>query len=574
MSEMIKIENLVFRYAESTDNVIDNVSIHIEQGSFTAVLGHNGSGKSTLAKHTNAILLPLGGSVYVEDMNTTDEDLLIKIRQTVGMVFQNPDNQIVATIVEDDVAFAPENIGVPTDEIRRRVDDALLAVGMSKFRTQAPHLLSGGQKQRIAIAGVLAMKPKYIVLDEPTAMLDPVGRREVLSTLKKLNRESGMTVVLITHNMDEAVLADRVIVMDNGHIEMDGTPKEVFAKVEEIKALGLDVPQVTELMYTLKKEGLNVPTNVLTPKEADMVLKGMVKKGETNKVETHTHSGDTPAIEVEGMCHDYSVGGPYEKKALEDITMYIPKGKIIGIIGHTGSGKSTLIQHFNGLLKPSKGTIKVDGVDILDKKTNMRQLRSRVGVVFQYPEHQLFEETVKADIAFGPKNLGLANEEIEKRVVDAANSVGLSEKKFEKSPFDLSGGQKRRVAIAGVLAMEPDVLILDEPTAGLDPKGRRDILNLIKKMHREKGITIVIVSHGMEDIANTVDLLYVLNEGKIAMHGTTMEVYKNYDELEKIGLSAPQVTKLVYETCGQYVCTVEQAKDVILSNIKDGVLTK
>ena len=561
---MIKIDNLVFRYAESLDNVIDNVSVNIEKGSFTAVLGHNGSGKSTLAKHTNAILLPLGGAVYVEDMDTKDENLLIKIRQTVGMVFQNPDNQIVATIVEDDVAFAPENIGVPPKEIRERVDQSLKAVGMSKFYKEAPHLLSGGQKQRIAIAGVLAMRPKYIVLDEPTAMLDPVGRREVLSTLKKLNKEQGMTVVLITHNMDEAVLADRVIVMDNGHIEMDGTPKDVFAQVERIKELGLDVPQVTELMFSLKQAGLNVPSNVLTIDEAEAVLKGLVNKGAENKIPVHTHSEETPAIEVDNMSHDYSVGGPYEKKALQDITMYIPKGKIIGIIGHTGSGKSTLVQHFNGLLKPSKGTVKVDGTDITDKKTSMKEIRSKVGVVFQYPEHQLFEETVKEDIAFGPKNLGLPKEEIERRVIEAAESVGISEKKYEKSPFDLSGGQKRRVAIAGVLAMEPDVLILDEPTAGLDPKGRRDILALIKKMHKEKGITIIIVSHGMEDIANTVDLLYVLNEGKIAMHGTPMEVYSRYDELEKIGLSAPQVTKLIYETCGQYVCTVEDAKEAVL----------
>ena len=570
---MIKIDNLVFRYAESVENVIDNVSINIKKGSFTAVLGHNGSGKSTLAKHTNAILLPLGGTVYVEDMDTKDENLLIKIRQTVGMVFQNPDNQIVATVVEDDVAFAPENIGVPPKEIRERVDQSLKAVGMGKFYKEAPHLLSGGQKQRIAIAGVLAMRPKYIVLDEPTAMLDPVGRREVLSTLKKLNREQGMTVVLITHNMDEAVLADRVIVMDNGHIEMDGTPKDVFAQVERIKQLGLDVPQVTELMFSLKQAGLNVPSNVLTIEEAEAVLKGLVNKGAKNEISVHTHSEETPAIEVDNMSHDYSVGGPYEKKALSDITMYIPKGKIIGIIGHTGSGKSTLVQHFNGLLKPSKGTVKVDGTDIADKKTSMKEIRSKVGVVFQYPEHQLFEETVKEDIAFGPKNLGLSKEEIERRVVEAANSVGISEKKYEKSPFDLSGGQKRRVAIAGVLAMEPDVLILDEPTAGLDPKGRRDILNLIKKMHKEKGITIIIVSHGMEDIANTVDLLYVLNEGTIAMHGTPMEVYSRYDELEKIGLSAPQVTKLVYETCGQYVCTVEEATKAVLSNLKDGVLT-
>jgi len=572
---MIKVDNLYFKYSEeSVKNVLDGVSVTIEQGSFTAVLGHNGSGKSTLAKHLNAILLPSGGTVYVEDMNTADEKLLIKIRQTVGMVFQNPDNQIVATIVEDDIAFAPENIGVPPTEIIRRVDDAIKAVGMEKYRHYAPHLLSGGQKQRIAIAGVLAMRPKYIVLDEPTAMLDPIGRREVMATLKRLNRENGITVVLITHNMDEAAQADRVIVMNDGHIEMDGTPKQIFTQVDKIKALGLDVPQVTELIYELNKCGLALPEDVLTPKEAEAVLAPLVNKGEVNSIPMHKHPKDTPAIDIENIVYDYSVGGPYQKRALDDITMYIPKGKIVGIIGHTGSGKSTLVQHFNGILKPTGGRVLIDGTDICDKHTSMKQIRSEVGVVFQYPEHQLFEETVRADIAFGPKNQGLSEQEVEQRVKDAAKSVGLSEGLFDKSPFDLSGGQKRRVAIAGVIAMHPKVLVLDEPTAGLDPKGREDILKQIKNMHKELGITIIIVSHGMEDIANTASLIYVLNDGRVAMHGTPLEVYSRYGELEKIGLTAPQVTKLVHSICGQYVCTVEEAKNILLNNLKDGARVK
>ena len=230
---MIKSENLTFRYNEESEiNILDNLNIEIHKGGFTAILGHNGSGKSTLAKHFNAINLPLGGKVYVEKMDTSDEKLIYDIRQTVGMVFQNPDNQIVATIVEEDVAFAPENMGVAPAEIRRRVDEALEAVGMTKYKNRAPHMLSGGQKQRVAIAGILAMEPAYIVLDEPTAMLDPIGRREVMSTLKRLNREKNVTVIIITHNMDEAVLADRVVVMDKGRIILDDVPEKVFADVE------------------------------------------------------------------------------------------------------------------------------------------------------------------------------------------------------------------------------------------------------------------------------------------------------------------------------------------------------
>ncbi len=557
---MIKVDNLIFKYSEeSVKNVLDGVSITIEQGSFTAVLGHNGSGKSTLAKHLNAILLPSGGAVYVEGLDTADESLLIKIRQTVGMVFQNPDNQIVATIVEDDVAFAPENIGVPREEIIARVDDAIAAVGMAKYRRHAPHLLSGGQKQRIAIAGVLAMKPKYIVLDEPTAMLDPVGRREVISTLKRLNKENGITVVLITHNMDEAVKADRVIVMNKGTVTMDGTPKEVFSEVEKIKGLGLDVPQVTELIHRLKEAGYDLPSDVLEPERAEEVLRPFAKIKETNSIPAHSHSDGDYAIRLENVTYEYSVGGPYQKRAINDITMYIPKGEIVGIIGHTGSGKSTLVQHLNGILKPTSGKVIIDGEDITLKGVSMKSIRSKVGVVFQYPEHQLFEETVKLDIAFGPKNQGLSQAEVEQRVKYAAACVGVDEALFEKSPFDLSGGQKRRVAIAGVIAMKPQVLVLDEPTAGLDPRGREKILRLIRQMHKELGITIIIVSHGMEDIANTVSRLYVLNEGSLAMHGTPLEVYSRFDELEKIGLSAPQVTKLMYKLTGQYVCTIDEA---------------
>ena len=272
---IIKTEDLRFSYAEAegiSPVVLDGVDLAIEEGSFVAVLGHNGSGKSTLAKHLNAILLPSGGKVYVDGMDTVDEDLLLDIRRTVGMVFQNPDNQIVANVVEEDVAFAPENLGVAPEEIRRRVDAALKAVGMYEYREHAPHLLSGGQKQRVAIAGVIAMAPRCIVLDEPTAMLDPIGRAEVLKTVKELNRTSGVTVVLITHHMDEAAQADRLIVMAKGRVVADGAPKEVFQRVEELKAVGLTVPETTELLWQLRQAGVDVPLDALSDEECAQAL--------------------------------------------------------------------------------------------------------------------------------------------------------------------------------------------------------------------------------------------------------------------------------------------------------------
>ena len=275
---MIETKNLTFQYPVEEGHVsrsaLKDVNVAIEKGSFTVVLGHNGSGKSTLAKHMNAVLLPCGGNVYVEGRDTRDESLLLEIRRRVGMVFQNPDNQIVANVVEEDVAFAPENLGVPSEEIRARVDDALSAVGMSEFTRHAPHLLSGGQKQRVAIAGVIAMAPECIVLDEATAMLDPVGRREVLSTIRRLNAERGMTVVLITHHMDEAEHADRVIVMNDGCLAMDGTPREVFARVEELRALGLAAPSTVELLYELNQRGCHLPLDAITVDEcADAIIK-------------------------------------------------------------------------------------------------------------------------------------------------------------------------------------------------------------------------------------------------------------------------------------------------------------
>lgn len=271
MQAMIRTDALSFSYpveeGQRRTTALEDVTLSIEKGSFVVVLGHNGSGKSTLAKHFNAVLLPSGGAVYVEGMNTQDEDLLLEIRRRVGMVFQNPDNQIVANVVEEDVAFAPENLGVPTAEIRRRVDDALAAVGMTEFARHAPHLLSGGQKQRVAIAGVIAMEPECIVLDEATAMLDPAGRREVLDTVHRLNRQRGITVVHITHHMSEAEDADRVIVMNDGVVAMDGTPRNIFSRVEELRSLGLAAPDTVELLHRLNGHGMSLPLTAITVDE-------------------------------------------------------------------------------------------------------------------------------------------------------------------------------------------------------------------------------------------------------------------------------------------------------------------
>lgn len=589
---IIKAAKLAFdylRYGEEgeepeVNRAIDQVDLDIQEGQFIAILGHNGSGKSTLAKHINGLLVPTEGTLWVDQMDTSSQKDIWEIRQKAGMVFQNPDNQIIGTVVEEDVGFGPENLGVPTEDIWKRVDESLEAVGMTAYRHHSPNKLSGGQKQRVAIAGVMAMHPKCIVLDEPTAMLDPNGRKEVLRSVRELNQKENVTVILITHYMEEVIWADDVYVMDKGKIVMHGEPREIFSKVTQLKKYRLDVPQVTLLAYELKQAGVKIPDGILTIEELIHALeqKEVTAPAEwRTKIESVAFAGEKApereekkSLELEHISYVYNPGTAYEMHALKDINLNIPQGQFVGIIGHTGSGKSTLIQHFNGLMKPTDGHIFFEGQDIWAEQFPLRGLRSQVGLVFQYPEHQLFETDVLTDVCFGPKNQHLTQEECEKRAKEALEHVGLDESYYAKSPFELSGGQKRRVAIAGVLAMNPKVLILDEPTAGLDPMGRDEILDQIALLHKTRGITIILVSHSMEDIARYVERIIVMNHGEKAFDDTPKKVFAHYKELESIGLAAPEITYIVHalQEKGLKVdttaTTIEEAKLTILEALE------
>lgn len=566
--DIIKTRNLKYKIKVKDENnevvgermILDNINIDVKKGEFIAVLGHNGSGKSTFAKHLNALLIPNEGSVYINGEDTNEVEELWRIREQCGMVFQNPDNQIVGVTVEEDVGFGPENLGVPCEDIRKRVKASLDKVGMLKYRKKSPNHLSGGQKQRVAIASSLAMKPECIILDEPTAMLDPEGRREVLRTVRQLNKEEGMTIILITHHMDEAVLADRVIVMDKGKPVLNGTPREVFIQIDKIKELGLDLPQIMELAYRLYLKGRISRYDVLS---MDEFIKQFVKDngerkravteqhidaGSCAKTEENTHiksdndeGKNKEILRLEGVSCVYEEGTAMEVKAVKDINLRIMENEFIGIMGHTGSGKSTLIQVMNGLIKPSEGVIFFKGQDIAEKSFKKRELHFSVGLVFQYPESQLFEETVIKDVMFGPLNKGKTKEEAEKISKEALKLLSIGEEYFEKSPFVLSGGEMRRVAIAGVIAMEPEVIILDEPTAGLDPRTRNELLYSLKMLGEEQKKTIIIVSHNMEDIANYVERLVVINDGMIEYDDTPAKVFEHVKELEEMGLGIPQV---------------------------------
>lgn len=583
---MVKTDKLVFEYEKrdeegnviGTQRAIDEVDIQIDKGRFIAILGHNGSGKSTFAKHINALLVPGGGTMWVGGRDTKDEDELWNIRQSAGMVFQNPDNQIIATVVEEDVGFGPENLGVPTKEIWQRVDDALEKVGMTEYRYRSPNKLSGGQKQRVAIAGVVAMRPECIVLDEPTAMLDPNGRKEVIRTVRDLQKQEKVTVILITHYMEEVTDADYIYVMDKGKVVMEGKPEQIFSKVDLLKHYRLDVPQATAVADELIRKGFPVLAGTLTREALCREVVSLARERgriqdplgkEVYRDEVKSRPDGDPVLRLKNLNYIYNPGTAYEKHAMKGVDLDIWQGEFIGIIGHTGSGKSTLIQHLDGLIRATGGELFFQGENIYQEGYSMKTLRQQVGLVFQYPEHQLFEADVLSDVCFGPKNQGLSDEECRQRAKEALQMVGFPETLYNASPFDLSGGQKRRVAIAGVLAMRPKVLVLDEPTAGLDPKGRDDILDQIALLQKTTHMTVILVSHSMEDVARYVDRIIVMNHGEKIFDDTPKRVFRHYKRLEEVGLAAPEVTYLMHELRAQGIpvstdiTLVEEAADEI-----------
>lgn len=565
---VIRAEQVRFQYKKrdvdgnviATEEILKGVDIAIKKGEFIALLGRNGSGKTTFSKQLNAILRPSEGMVTVDEMGTRDAEKLYDIRQHVGMVFQNPDNQMVAANVEEEVAFGPENLGMESDTIVARVKQALEQVRMWKRRKTAPNHLSGGQKQRIAIAGILAMHPDYIVLDEPTAMLDPKGRKEVMEALQRLNQEQEMTVILITHDMEEAALAGRVILLADGQVRFDGTPEDFFGEDALLAEMGMEAP----LSYRVRKL---IDSDVFEKKIGDARVEEatidkrekvaeydktgreweasseLVDKKKNKKAEVETDEKNQALLSLQHVSYIYSPGTAYEKVALDDVNLSLGKGEIVGLAGHTGSGKSTMIQLLNGLLKPTSGTVTFEGKDIHAKGYSGNYLRSKVGMVFQYPEHQMICDTVWEDVAFGPSKQGLTGEACETRVEEALRFVDLPEKYYQASPLQLSGGQKRRVAIAGVLAMHPEYIILDEPAAGLDAAGKREIFDRIRRMSREQGIGVLLVSHSMEDLAEYADRIIVLDDGKKILDDRPAEVFAERETLETCGLDVPEAVK-------------------------------
>lgn len=566
----ISAKNLIYKIKKRnennevthTDMILNHISLDIEEGEFVAVVGRNGSGKSTFARHLNALLYADEGTLIIDGNDVSEVDKLWDIRKACGMVFQNPDNQIVGVTLEEDVAFGLENLEVESTVMNEIVNDSLKRVGLSEYKTRTTNELSGGQKQRLSISSVLAMKPKCIVFDEVTSMLDPKGRRDVLDIIYELNRTEHITVVYITHDMNEIVDADRIYLIDDGVCKFNGTARQLFEQPELVKSSGLKLPTVTELSWRLYQCGCLSRYNILSREELleEYVRynnKELSDKKENQKLrdtdleqtperasnQSSNQSSDvTPILKLRDLGYKYSQD---TNMTLSGVNLDIYENEFIGIAGHTGSGKSTLMQILDGLYKKTEGNIYFHGKDIDDEKFDKKNYHFHVGLVFQYPESQLFEETVLKDVMYGPLNMGMSQDDARQIAEDTLKKLGISPKDFDKSPFQMSGGEKRKVAIAGVFAMNTEVIILDEPTAGLDAVSRDRLFELLYEFHQTEKKTILVVSHSMEDIAKYADRVIVMNQGKKVLDEETRTAFANTDIITNAGLDVPEINKIM-----------------------------
>lgn len=518
---VVRLSRVTLRYGE--DCALDDVTLEVPRGQRVCVLGANGSGKSTLASVICGLLAPDEGDVElvgerVCEGGAPDLEAYRRARRGLGLVFQNPDDQIVTSVVADDVAFGPENLGLPRDEIRRRVDRELVRVALTDYARADPSRMSGGQRQRVCIAGALAMEPQVLVLDEPSSLLDVRGREAIMRVMGRL-ATAGATLVHVTHFMDEALEADRVIVMRAGRIVLDGAPSEVFC--------GANAGLIDEL-------GLELPFDLRLLRARRALAGGTGVKHEQQALLSKNSAPREQFCRVSGVSYSYTP----RHAALADVSFQVLEGETCAVVGQTGSGKSTLLRLLCGLEAPDSGSVEVAGATTATKR-GRRDVRRAVGYVMQHPERQLFAQTVESDVAFGPRNMGLPADEVARRVDHALGLVGLAAKKG-LSPFELSGGQKRLAAIAGVLAMQPKLLVLDEPTAGLDPRGRAGLRRLLAEL-RAHGVTIVQVTHSMEDAARA-DRVVVLDESRVIADGTPAEVFspENAARLHACGLGIPR----------------------------------
>ncbi|MEY3990613.1 MAG: hypothetical protein RI985_1694 [Chloroflexota bacterium] len=546
---MIALNQVGFAYNAGRDDAIvalKDVNLTFNQGELVALLGHNGSGKSTLAKILAAVHFATEGTVTVNNSSATETNAF-DIRRQVGLVFQRPDDQLIASRVIDDIAFGPENLGLSRAEIESRIDSVINALDLHAIREAPISTLSGGERQRVAIAGVIAMQPSFVILDEPTTMIAPPQARQLLALIKQLRNELGIGFIHITHFMHEVVDFDRIIVMDGGRILMQGSPNEIFQRQDELQAVGLDVPLVTQIGQKLSQRGISLNTPIL---HAEQLKDQLVVRSQTTMpiLQKSLHSPEPtakPFITLENVHFTYLKDTPMQSIGLRGASCHIHRGEIIALLGGTQAGKSTLIECILGLRKPHIGHVVVDGNDINAPGYDIGALRDRIGVVFQQPETQLFEDTVGKDVSFAPRRKKLQPEQSRALVESSLNAVGLDYQTFRlRYIYALSGGQKRRVAIAGVLAAEPEVLILDEPVAGLDPRGRKELAQLIARLSKERNLTVILVGNTIDELAELADRAIIMHEGQVTAQGLLRELLHDADTLHAQGLELSETAEI------------------------------
>jgi len=546
---IVEIRDLHYSYPNARAQALRGVDLTVDEGEFILLTGPSGCGKTTFCRCLNG-LIPhfyhgeLEGEITVTGLSTR-ENSTAKLAQNVGLIFQNPDNQIFALTVEKDVAFGLENLGIPKELMLKDIDWALEKTGISHLRERGTHELSGGQKQRLSIASILAMRPKLLVLDEPTSFLDPLGAIRIFKVLEALNRDHGITIILIEHRVDLASqYVDRVILVSDGRILRTGTPEEVFT-LEETRLTGVGIPKILELSKRLNQRGLAFEPLPLSPdsfiEQLERNIPPMdvrrVKKTVVQDLEGFTGEHNmSPIIRVEDVSYTYPSG----VQALNGVSLTIHKGEFVAIMGENGAGKTTLVKHFNGLLRPQEGRIMVDGVDV--SQVSVASLSRKVGLVFQNPDDQLFSENVESEISFALNNFGFEKEVVEKRVDWALNLLNLEQYR-KSSPFILSGGERKRVALASVLAWDPEIVVLDEPTIGQD-YAQKELLRHFLMQLRTQGKTTIIVTHDVEFVAECKPRIVLMADGGITADGSTKEIMTDAEAMERASVSPPEITKI------------------------------
>jgi energy-coupling factor transport system ATP-binding protein len=544
---IVDVENLSFLYAGvDGEYALKSVNFQLKKGEVLAVMGANGAGKTTLCYILSGIIPNMyggtrKGKVRVLNFDPWDQPIYYTAKD-VSILLQDPETQLMMPDVFSELAFGPANLGVPKDEILKRIKEALKIVGLEGFEERHPRELSCGQKQRVALAAVLTMKPKLLVLDEPTAQLDPLGTTEVFNAIKNL-KELGMSIIITSHKTEEiAMIADKILVLDKGNVVAYGTPDEIFSNIELLDKVGIEPLEYTEYFATLqKKSSLNVRLPIFLNEAADLARKlineGFLKPF-NKKFEEELQEDREVIIDVRDVTFIYPAEPPVV--ALKNINLKVHKGEFIGIIGQNGSGKSTLVKNIIGLLKPTKGKIYFHGEDT--SKYSVGELSKRIGLVLQNPDYQLFTISAEKEIEFGLKNIGVPEDEIEERISEALRLVGLEDKR-DKYPFALSFGDRRKLSVATVIAMKPEVILLDEPTTAQDYRGRYMIAELAKRIHENLGTTILMITHDMNLVARYAKRLIVMADGEIIADGPTRKVFQMKDVLKRAFLKPPQITR-------------------------------